>query len=149
MLWMIRCLSILIPAMVPTKSDCKNQGSLSKGRVAMETNRLGLNCLLWPFLFCHCLFRRNDSTMLRSLELSATSSSTVLNTIDSLSCLVLTLENAVAVEDFNSDGARLSVAIRNTVAGRPLLTNKLAITWRNRRPAIHPNLQRLCFITYK
>lgn len=24
----------------------------------METNQLCLNCLLWPFLFCHRLFRR-------------------------------------------------------------------------------------------
>lgn len=63
----------------------------------METNRLSLNCLLWPFLFCHCRLRRSGNTMLHSLELSAMCSSTVLNTIDRLSCLVLVLENLVAV----------------------------------------------------
>lgn len=63
----------------------------------METNRLSLNCLLWPFLVCHCLFRRSSSTMLHSLELSGMCSSTVLNTIDRLPCLVLFLESNVTV----------------------------------------------------
>lgn len=83
--------------LVRTKSDWKNQGSSSKWGITMETNQLCLNCLLWPFLFCHRLFRRSGSTMLHSLELSAMCSSTVFNTIDRLSCLVLILENLVAV----------------------------------------------------
>lgn len=83
--------------LVRTKSDWKNQGSSSKWGITMETNQLCLHCLLWPFLFCHRLFRRSGSTMLHSLELSAMCSSTVFNTIDRLSCLVLVLENLVAV----------------------------------------------------
>lgn len=82
--------------LVRTKSNWKNQGSSSKWGITMETNQLCLNCLLWPFLFCHRLFRRNGSTMIHSPELSAMCSSTVLNTIDRLSCLVLVLENLVA-----------------------------------------------------
>lgn len=82
---------------VRTKSDWKKQGSSSKWGITMEMNQLCLNCLPWPFLFCHRLFRRNGSTMLHSLELSAMCSSTVLNTIDRLSCFVLILENLVAV----------------------------------------------------
>lgn len=63
--------------------------------------------LLWPFLSCHCLFWRSWSTMLRSLELSATCSFAVLDTIVRLSCLVHVLENLMAGGALASDTVSL------------------------------------------
>lgn len=57
--------------------------ALQRG-VAVETKRLCLHCLLWPFLFCRRVFRWSCSTKRRSLELSATRSSAVERTMDAL-----------------------------------------------------------------
>lgn len=57
--------------LVRTKWDGKIQGSSSKWGIAMETNRLGLNWLLWPFSSVIVSSDESGSTMPRSLELSA------------------------------------------------------------------------------
>lgn len=67
--------------LVRTKSDGKIQGSSTKWGIAMETNQLCLNCLLWPFSSVIVSSDESGSTMLHSLELSAVCSATVLVTI--------------------------------------------------------------------
>lgn len=71
-----------------TWSQTGRTGAALQSDVAVETKQLSLNCLLWPFLFC-CVFRWSCNTKPRSLELSATRSSAVDSTMDTLLWLPL------------------------------------------------------------
>lgn len=71
-------------AKVPRWRQTGGTSTAPQRGVAVETKRLCLHCLPWPFLFCRLVFRWSCSTKRRSLELSATPSSAVGRTMDAL-----------------------------------------------------------------